>query len=230
MNVSEILEMEPVRRTPLPGQVMERIKQYIELHDLQPGARLPGERELAKALGVSRTVMREALQSLQAIGVLDIQPGNGVFVTAVSFENLTRHLGFAIQRQPHQMDHLVEARIIFERGVLELVAQNATPEQINSLEEVIKRMEKAATREEEFETDLEFHRRLVQMTNNPVLMEFTSLLTRFFREGREVVGQGKTIQEDAKEHRKLINALKKKEVARAQAILEKGIRAWNRSA
>lgn len=51
MKASEILEMEPVKRTPLPGQVMERIKEYIESHDLQPGARLPGERELAKALG-----------------------------------------------------------------------------------------------------------------------------------------------------------------------------------
>lgn len=230
MKASEILEMEPVKRTPLPGQVMERIKEYIESHDLQPGARLPGERELAKALGVSRTVMREALQSLQAIGILDIQPGNGIFVMAVNFENLTRHLGFAIQRQPHHMDHLVEARIIFERGVLELVAKNATLEQLDSMEEVIKRMENAGTRDEEFSTDLEFHQRLVQLTDNPVLMEFTSLLTRFFREGREVVGSGKTIQEDAKEHRKLINALKKKEIARAQAILEKGIRAWNRSA
>lgn len=231
MGVSE-LEIEPIKRTSLPEQVMERIKQYIMLHDLQPGVRLPGERELAKTLGVSRTVMREALQSLQAVGVLEIQPGNGIFVTPVNFENLTKHLGFAIQRQPHQMDHLVDARIIFERGVLELVAKNATSAEIDSLEEVVQKMEKSTSREEDFESDLEFHLRLVELTRNPILMEFTSLLTRFFREGQQALAvyDPKFSRKDAREHRKLIKAIKEKNMVRAQNILEKGIRGWNRNA
>jgi DNA-binding FadR family transcriptional regulator len=101
------IEIAPVQRAQLTEQVIERIKEYIEANDLRPGAKLPGERELSQSLGVSRNVTREAIRALQATGILDIQPGNGIFVAEFGFEALANHFNFVIRSQQHQLQFLV---------------------------------------------------------------------------------------------------------------------------
>jgi GntR family transcriptional repressor for pyruvate dehydrogenase complex len=226
------LKIEPIQRIHLPEQVAERIKDYIEANALHTGDRIPGERELASSLGVSRNVTREAVSALQATGILDVRPGNGIFVAEFGFEALANHFNFVIRRQQHQLKHLIEARVLFENGILELVAGRLTDRDVALLEEAAQRIGTAENSEEDQAAELAFHEQLVRATGNPVLIEFTPFFNRFFHEGRKVTGNtfGSVAaqQTDAKEHLALIRALQDGNVELAKNILEKSIRRWER--
>ncbi|MEO6906599.1 MAG: FadR/GntR family transcriptional regulator [Abditibacteriaceae bacterium] len=222
----------PVQRAQLTEQVIGRIKEYIEANDLRPGAKLPGERELALSLGVSRNVTREAIRALQATGILEIQPGNGIFVAEFGFEALANHFNFVIRSQQHQMRHLVEARLVFESGVLELAANCLKPADVKRLKKAARNIGNATTSEEDMKAELEFHQHLVRVTGNPVLMEFATFFNRFFQEGQTVIGNVfvnvKSQKVDEREHLELIEALQRKDVSGAKVMLEKSIRRWQR--
>lgn len=230
--MTKTVEIAPVQRAQLTEQVIEHIKEYIEANDLRPGAKLPGERDLAKALGVSRNVTREAVRALQATGILEIQPGNGIFVAEFGFEALANHFTFVIRHQQHQMKHLIEARLMFENGILELVAGRLKPADIALLEKAAHRIGNAKNSEEDLAADLEFHEHLVHATGNPVLMEFATFFNRFFQEGQKVIGNvfgtPEVQKADAQEHLELVRALQQNDVLQAKAILEKSIRRWQR--
>lgn len=228
--MTKTVEIEPVQRAQLTEQVIEHIKEYIEANDLHPGAKLPGERDLAKALGVSRNVTREAVRALQATGILEIQPGNGIFVAEFGFEALANHFSFVVRSQQHQLSHLIEARIFFEVGILELAANRITPHDIELLEKAAHRIARAKTSEEDVAAEIEFHSALVDITGNPVLMEFASFFNRFFQEASQLAGMpsGKPGKQhaDGQEHMEIVRALKEKDIPRAKEILESGIRRW----
>lgn len=219
-----MLQMEPIRRSQLTSQVIDRVKQYIQANHLQAGTRLPGERELARTLGVSRNVTREAVRALQATGILDIQPGNGAFVANFDYKEIAAHLNFAIGRQDHQFKHWVEARIVLERSVLDLAARKITPEQVQRLEAAIRRMECAESYEADAVADVEFHCGLVEITENPVLIELMSFLNRFFQEARRFKGERFG---GADGHRQILDALQRGDGQEAGRLMEEHLRRWN---
>lgn len=219
-----VVQMEPIKRSQLTSQVIDRVKAYIKSNQLKAGMRLPGERELARTLGVSRNVTREAIRALQATGILDIQPGNGIFVADFDYGEIASHMNFAISRQENQFAHWVEARIVLEQGVLELVAQKITPAQIERLEEGIRRMECTESYEADEAADLEFHRALAEMTENPVLIEMTSFLTHFFREGRRLKGRQFG---GAEGHRQIVEALKRRDGKEAGRLMREHLKRWS---
>lgn len=225
-------EIQPVQRTQLTEQVIERIKGYIEANDLRSGARLPAERELAQALGVSRNVTREAVSALQATGVLEVQPGNGIFVAEFGFETLANHFNFVIGRQRHELKHLIEARVMFENGILELIAGRLTSEDVALLEQAANRIGSAKNSEEDMAAELAFHEHLVRATGNLVLMEFAPFFNHFFHEGQKAIGKvfgsPRAREKDRQEHIELIRALQNNDVKLAKAVLEKSIRRWQR--
>ena len=224
------ISMEPVQRSQLTEQVIERIKSYIEDNGLQAGAKLPGERDLAEALNVSRNVTREAVRALQATGILEIQPGNGIFVAEFGFEALANHFSFVIRCQKHQMQHLIEARVMFENGILELAAKRIQPHDIERLEQAARRIANTKTSEEDVQAEIEFHCLLVRITGNPILAEFSEFFNRFFREIHQLGGVRfnfpDSIRRDEQEHWEIVQALKRKDVKRAQGISERSIRRW----
>ncbi len=219
-----MLEMEPVKRSQLTTQVIDRIKQYIESNQLQAGAQLPGERELARTLGVSRNVTREAIRALQATGILDIRPGNGVFVADFNYGDITAHLSFAIGRQPREFRHWVEARAVMERAIVELATPRITPAQIERLEASIRQLDRAESFEADMAADLDFHRCLVEVTGNPVLMELMSFLAQFFQEARRLKGSRFG---GVDEHRAVIAAIKRKDAKEAGRLMEEHVKRWN---
>ena len=147
---------------------------------LEPGDRLPAERQLSEALGVSRTILREALKSLQAIGVLDIRGGGGAFITSLDYLCILDQLSFMLQLHKGQFEHLVKFRFVIESGALEDIVNNMKDEDYSRLEKIARRMETSSTLEEQASTDLEFHRELVATTHNPLLEALSSFFSEFF--------------------------------------------------
>lgn len=215
----------PVQRTQLTSQVIERVRSYIEDNNLNAGDKLPGERDLAKALGVSRNVTREALRALQATGILDIQPGNGAFVADFNYAEISGHLSFGIGRQPQQFKHWVEARAVIECAVMPIVAQYIKPSDLDKLEKTIIQMEQSESYDEDMAADLAFHRGLVEITLNPVLIEMVSFLGQFFSEASRIKGSSFGGADD---HKKILDALRRKDADEAGRLMDAHIKTWIR--
>ena len=152
--------------------IVNQIKQLIRDGSLLPGDRLPNERELCQQLGVSRVTVREALRTLEATGLIQVRLGahGGSFLTSPSVQLVGANLAQLLSLSPITASAVTEARQIFEVGILPLVIERATPEDIADLRTLVA----AATTAKEngvYETDLSaaFHVRLAACTHNPAL-------------------------------------------------------------
>lgn len=113
--------------------VAEKIKALIENGAYPPGSRLPGERELAQQLDVSRVTIREAEISLQALGYLNIKTGSGVYV----LESEKKESGMLPNISAFE---LTEARLLFESEAAALAARQISDETLEHLEDLVKTM------------------------------------------------------------------------------------------
>ncbi|HEU0028342.1 MAG TPA: FCD domain-containing protein [Ktedonobacterales bacterium] len=167
----------------LDKRIVAYIQQLIETGELRSGDRLPAERELAAQLGVSRTVLREALHTLAAYGLVELQHGRGVFVAAGSAHAATQRLALSMTSDEAAplLHDLFEIRRTLEGAAAEWAAERATPGQIADLRANLheglalhraQRVDAAMAGA----LDARFHAELAAATNNRVLMSLMAAL------------------------------------------------------
>ncbi len=151
----------------------------------QVGSCIPPERKLAEQLGVSRTVVREAMVYLEMLGIADIRKGSGVFiisnVSKLSVESKTPDV------TPFE---ILQARLMIEPQLARFAAENKTPELIEELSNCIKMMESSMYFSEEslrkqasVDADRQFHKIINSASNNPLLIKFYSELMQLHMAG-----------------------------------------------
>ena len=170
--------IEPLAREKrLYERVADKILTLIKNDTWQPGDRLPPERELADAFGVSRTVVREAIKVLEAQGVLETVTGSGVYVRPPDSSVVSRSLQTYIQLlDQDDIDlRLAEIRRVLEVEIAALAAERAAPEQQVELQQLCRDMRQQADSAQALaELDLRFHLLLADATQNQL---FRILLT-----------------------------------------------------
>src|SRR3970282_542110 len=110
---------QPVRRSRLYEGIVRQIQDLLADQHLHPGDRLPGERELADSLAVSRASAREALRGLHFIGVVDVRPGEGTFVSTTPPTPIDPSMYSVLSERSILLD-LLEARRLLEGGIVAL--------------------------------------------------------------------------------------------------------------
>lgn len=133
----------------LDSRIVTYVRDLIERGELLPGDRLPSERELALQLGVSRPVLREALHTLSALGLVEMRHGRGVFVTAGSMHATAQRLSSALagEQDNAHVHELFEIRRVLEGAAAEWAAERASTEQLAELQEVLAQERQARTAE-----------------------------------------------------------------------------------
>jgi DNA-binding FadR family transcriptional regulator len=156
---------QPVRNQRLYEKVAEQIGLLIAAGEFKTGDRLPSERELARMLGVSRPVLREALVTLEISGLVEVRGGAGCFVIATP-DRVPPRLA---DGGPSPFE-VIRARAIIETDIAAMAAENSAPETVSNLEETVAMMraDVAAGRDTR-ETDRLFHIRLAELAGNSVL-------------------------------------------------------------
>ena len=142
---TKLAEIEPLEREQrLYERVAERILSMVQDETWRSGDRLPPERDLAEAFGVSRTVVREAVKVLEARGVLETQSGSGVYVSKPDSSLVTRSLQTYLQLlgQDNIDLRLIEIRRVLEVEIAALASVRATPEQRLELTRLCQEMRK----------------------------------------------------------------------------------------
>jgi DNA-binding FadR family transcriptional regulator len=164
-----------IDRTPLVATVMDRITAYVASEGLADGARLPSERELRVQLNVGRSTVREALKALEALGVVQIRQGAGVFVRlsgAPEAPEVPRAvLTHVAATDWSQLGAIVEARLAIEPYAAALASLRRSDEQLRDLREELARFDAAAAGDDErglVMADVNFHGAIADI-GNPVL-------------------------------------------------------------
>lgn len=198
---------------------MEQLKDMISRGELKQGQKLPPERELAESLGVSRASVREALTALEAIGILDIRPGEGTFVRETSVSATFAPLAMVLEMEQNSMSQLMEVRRVLETEIAALAVQRATEEDLQNIEVNLNRMKSANTVSEAVEADLRFHFAIAEATHNSILLRIMNtvadLMHNTFRIRREELFADKG-REIISEHEAIYRAIRDRDIDSAK--------------
>src|SRR5215212_3395411 len=177
--------MEQSRRTRLRDRAADQLLEMVISGGLEPGERLPPERELCARLGVSRTVVREALNLLEARGLISIEHGRGAVVSDGNPRAVRDALGMLLRLQPKTLWELLEIRKILEVEVAGLAAERAGPDDVAAMHLQLDRMRGSINVPEGY-VDAEFHALLAQGTRNEVLLTMLEPVVELLRASRRV--------------------------------------------
>jgi GntR family transcriptional regulator, transcriptional repressor for pyruvate dehydrogenase complex len=160
------------REPRLSDKVAELLLETILSQGLQPGDRLPSERELGEQFGVSRTVIREAVRALAAKGVIDVRTGSGLRVAAVDAAAVSESMSLYLRGGTLEYGKVHEVRKLLEIEIAALAAERACAEHIERLREICEQMEAAMDEDVEAASllDLEFHRAIARATDNELYL------------------------------------------------------------
>jgi GntR family transcriptional repressor for pyruvate dehydrogenase complex len=162
--------LKAVRKKRAYEDIVKQIRNLIEKGRLKRGDQLPVERELSETFRVSRATVREAIFSLETMKLVERRQGDGTYVIASSEEALVQPLATSFFHEKDDMIDIFSLRKIIEPEVAQLASENATPEEINELEEILKEQKKEASGgKTSVQTDSEFHYSLARMAKNRVL-------------------------------------------------------------
>jgi GntR family transcriptional repressor for pyruvate dehydrogenase complex len=167
------LPITPLKQRRVSEEVADQLREAIFSGRIEPGDKLPPERQLAQQFRVSRLVLREALRSLERVGMLVIKRGygGGAFVSAMDKSAVSRSLSVVIRFGETSLDDLTEARLIYEPEIARLAAERATEEDLAIIKRLVEE-QKAKLTGDTFghPTNLSFHRLIAEATKNPVLV------------------------------------------------------------
>ena len=199
--------------------VAEQIVAMIEDGIFPPNSRLPGERELAEQLSVSRVTVREAEIFLQAQGIIQVRTGSGAYVLDPS-----KHNG----RLPNvSAFELTEARTLFESEAAALAARDISDETLSVLEEYLQKL-RSSDGEAEL-ADREFHRTIAAASGNAAVRYVVEMLWRIRMESKEVRQVYDAVchddaEEREAEHRAILDALRARDPAAARTAMREHFR------
>ncbi len=187
-----------------------KIKQMIVAGELRPGDRLPPEKELSEALGISRSSLREAVKALEVIRVLDVRRGDGTYVTSLEPRLLLDAVSFVIDvHQDASVLEIFEVRRILEPAAAALAATRAVPDDIAHLRDLLASVEGDPSVDDLVAHDIVFHRYVSQLSGNAYLTELLETLSGSTVRARVWRGltQEHSVQRTLTEHEAIVDAL-----------------------
>lgn len=216
----------PVRVHSVATEVADRLMTAVAIGDYLPGERLPGERELASILDVSRATVREAIGRLQAVGIVEIRRGRtgGAYIRASWTDTTASAVRRTLLPRWPEMEQLFDVRRLVEGLVARTAALRRTEEDLATMRLALDAYAKARTPAEEQAADAAFHGAVLAATGNPRISALSrDLLTRVSL-GFPVEPYGEDAPEDYRraliEHRKIYEAIAAGDAEQAGSLAE----------
>ena len=200
------------RRPVLSETVRKYVKRYILEKNLKPGDALPPETQLAVDLGVGRSSIREAMKSLQSLGIVEVRRGEGFFVREWNLDPVLETLRYGICFTPAAFEELMQIRIWLEAASIAEAVHNVTAQNIADLDCIM------AAWAERFDTggnfadlDEQFHNVLYQSLENDTFVQLLNVFWRAFETVNQTLGGDLDIKHEYQSHYAILNAIKQRD-------------------
>ncbi|WP_116323829.1 transcriptional regulator NanR [Cupriavidus sp. P-10] len=220
---------QPIRRKKLYEEVASRLESMMLSGALNPGDTLPPERELMDTFQVGRSSVREALFSLQKMGLVVIRNGERAYVTRPSADTLVGELSGSVRHllsTPEGVRDFQQARTMHEISLVRYAAKNATATDIAGLEKALQANKDALGNDAEFtRTDVEFHLALAKIPNNPIFLALHTAMARWLEEQRATSLRSAGAEHAAFEaHSRIYEAIAAHDADAAEAAMQDHLR------
>jgi GntR family transcriptional repressor for pyruvate dehydrogenase complex len=212
---------EAIPRNKIYQAVARQLERHI-MEQLKPGDLLPPERQLVQMLGVSRGSVRDAIRSLEMMGLLEPRQGIGTVVCTPGGATANR-LADALRDKRKLVAELIDVRKMIEPPLVRRAALHASSDEIAEMEDILDRQEAKVRRGElAVEEDSEFRYSIALACNNSAVLRVVDELMDLLRETREHSLQGKGRQESSLAgHRRILAALKRRNPAAAEVAMRR---------
>ncbi len=222
MNLSK-----PIKRESVVNTVLNRIKEALMKGEIKPGDKLPTEVEFSNKLNVSRTSIREAMQTLKALGVIDVRQGDGTYVVDEVNSNCINPLIFSLLAKSGSSKELVELRFLMEVGYTKLAIKIMNEEDLWAIKNAFEKHNEAV---ENGENDLgryemSFHYEILKATKNPFVIEIGQTVLKLFEASIRRTSK-KNPEVAIKHHRGILEAIKKKDSKQAEIAIKQSFEIW----
>jgi DNA-binding FadR family transcriptional regulator len=195
-----------INRGSLFREIQLQIRNYIIENHLSPGDMLPPAAEIAAQLGVSSATLREALRSLEALGVLQTKHGIGTFIRAYDLSPILDNLSFSLLFAHESLSKMVQIREAMEIGLIPTVVEQIRKEDIHELESILAQMKDDNSAEG---LEVVFHRTLYRCLDNPLIPQFLDI---FWLVHRDLLHRSMVVSADAtnrwQTHAPIVEAIK----------------------
>lgn len=207
-------------------EVIEQIKDMIYNGILKKGDKLPSERDMVEELQVSRTSVREALRSLEVIGLIESRQGEGNFIKESFEDGLIEPLSVMFMLKDSKSEEILELRKIIEIGTVQLAAERINSNELKELEELKEKLKIPNKEEILAEIDREFHYKIAAASKNflllGVLNAISSLMESYIKYARKnILEEEENRQILIKQHEDVFTALNNKDENEAVKAMTK---------
>jgi GntR family transcriptional repressor for pyruvate dehydrogenase complex len=206
-------------RVDLVQNVVTVLSDQIISGQLAPNQPIPPEGQLSQQMGVSRTVIREAMRILVTRGLVEVAHGTLPRVKPVDSSHVIDSLSTFLQRADHSLLHLLEVRRLLETAIAAMAAERATPEQIVAMEETNRQLVEAETLDQQIDVDLRFHALMAEATKNPVFGILLDPLAHLMRLSRKTTLSHTGVARAASDHHEILSAIRRGDPEAARSAM-----------
>ncbi len=225
----ESYRFKPIRPRKVSDQIFEQLRDIIFRGKLKAGEKLPPERDLADAFGVSRPSVKAAISKLVNLGLVEQKQGQGTYVRSMESRYLENPLREVLEGQEISIADLLEVRLGLEVQAVGLAAVRATSEDIQILEmclqDMLSKVEEGQMASEE---DVSFHMSIAFATKNSaqvyLMKNFYELLFHGISESRIYLYEAGNLPTINQQHSEILQAIRNKDPVEAKACMERHIR------
>ena len=217
------MKLKPIKQTTISEDVINSLLQMIRDREIEPGDKLPPERELCEMLQVSRPPLREALRTLAYMNIVDIRSGSGTYVTDLSTESLVEHLDFVYTLDRNTVADLFLVRKINEPAIAEIAATRITDKELADLNETMQQlriMEHEGDFPKLIELDIKLHEAILEAAGNPFLKRIMETVWHLSRLTRQQTIEIDSIRNQAKiDHEAIVEAINNRDPKATQRAM-----------
>jgi len=218
------MAIKPVKQNNISNQVFEQIKAELVSGEWAPGSRIPSENEFVKMLNVSRVTVRNALQRLIALELLEVRPGDGTFVREISADMYMNSLMPMLFLNKLKLTEVLIFRKVIEIETGALAVEHATEEDIEKLEVIYDKMKKHIDNAERFAAeDLNFHMALAETSKNSLVIKVNYIIKDILSASMTTIVKNLGVEDGLYYHKLIIEAIKERDVEKVKRTLKNHI-------
>ncbi|MGH9660010.1 MAG: FadR/GntR family transcriptional regulator [Bryobacteraceae bacterium] len=215
------------REQTLVERAQEQLEKLVLEGSFRTGDRLPSEYEMGRTLGVSRTVVREAVRHLAAKGLVEPRTGSGIYVKELGSSTIQGPMHLLMRANTLSVKQILEVRVVVEVEIAGLAADRAMPEDIKAMEETVRQMSRPRTAQKLSATDyakldMRFHEHLAEASRNPLFVALAGAIREVMLEPLTQTARrigGAAIKHAVIDHTRVLERVKARDPEGARAAM-----------
>ena len=180
LKTSKLSRLRPVENLTQVDKIEISLQEYFRTENFSPGDPIPKETELAVAMGVSRTAIREAISRFKILGIIESRKNRGMIITRPDVLNNMQRVMDPSLLDGETMKEIFEMRLVIEMGLADILFLRKTKASLTKLEQIVEQEENTDNKIERLKYDIEFHSMLYEIALNGTIQRFQKMLLPIF--------------------------------------------------